>query len=112
MLFPLSFEEMVNHQGWMEEKKSLSQRLVYGYYPEVVTNSLQAEDILRELADSYLYKDILTWQRIRKHEKIVQLLQALAYQLGNEVSYNELGNMLDMDNQTVENYIRLLEQCF
>lgn len=112
MLYPLSFEEMVQHHGWAEEKKLLHQRMIYGYYPEVVTSSGRSEETLQELADSYLYKDILNWQYIRKPEKITKLLQALAFQLGNEVSYNELGNMLDMDNETVEKYIRLLEQCF
>lgn len=62
--------------------------------------------------DSFLYKDILMWQRIQKPEKLTRLLQALAYQMGNEVSYHELGQIVDLDNQTVENYVTLLEQAF
>ena len=82
------------------------------YYPEVVTNPGSEKEILKQLADSYLYKDILMWERINKPEKLVKLLQSIAFQIGNEVSYNELGNKLGIDNQTVEKYIQLLEQTF
>ncbi|MDX1285461.1 MAG: DUF4143 domain-containing protein, partial [Draconibacterium sp.] len=111
-LFPLSFSEMNNHHGFMEENRLLPQRLVYGYYPEVVTNPGKEKDILKQLSDSYLYKDILMWERIKKPEKLLKLLQALAFQVGSEISYNNLGILLEMDNQTVEKYIQLLEQTF
>jgi predicted AAA+ superfamily ATPase len=68
--------------------------------------------VLSQLADSFLYKDILMWERIKKPEKLTRLLQALAFQVGSEVSYHELGQIVDLDNQTVENYISLLEQTF
>jgi len=109
-LHPISFEEMTNYHGRFEEHIMLKQRLVYGYYPDVVANISSAKDLLKQLTDSYLYKDILIWNRIKKSDKLVKLLQALAYQIGNQVSYNELGRMVGLDNETVENYIILLEQ--
>jgi predicted AAA+ superfamily ATPase len=109
-LFPLSFGEMVAHHGLFEEMKHLSVRLVYGYYPDVVCNPGAEKQILHQLTDSYLYKDILEWERIKKPDKLLKLLQALAYQVGSEVSFNELGNMVELDKITVEKYIVLLEQ--
>ena len=111
-LFPLSFGEMVNHHGFLEENRLLPHRLIYGYYPEVVTNLGNEKEILKQLSNSYLYKDILMLERIKKPDKLVKLLQALAFQLGSEVSYNNLASFLSMDNQTVEKYIQLLEQTF
>jgi predicted AAA+ superfamily ATPase len=111
-LFPLSFAEMVAHHGIIDEQRLLEQRLVYGYYPEVVTHAGNEKNILKALTDSYLYKDILLWERIKKPEKLVKIMQALAFQIGNQVSYNELGQLAGLDNQTVESYIQLLEQTF
>ena len=106
-LFPLSFGEMADHTGVLEEIRLLPHRLVFGYYPDVVTKPGFEKEILKQLTDSYLYKDILMWERIKKPDKLVRLLQSLAFQVGNEVSYNELGNNLELDNQTVEKYIHL-----
>jgi len=103
---------MENHHGFVEEHRRMDERLVYGYYPEVVNHPGEERDVLSQLADSFLYKDILMWERIKKPEKLTRLLQALAFQMGNEVSYHELGQIVDLDNQTVENYITLLEQTF
>lgn len=112
MVYPLSFAEMTSHHGLMEEKRLLEQRLIYGYYPEIVTHPDKAESLLKQLANSYLYKDILVWQKINKPQKLETLLQALALQIGNLVSYKELGDLCGLDNATVENYIRILEQAF
>ena len=111
-LFPLSFEEMVNHHGLLEEKRMLHTRLLYGYYPEIATHPGQEKELLKTLTDSFLYKDILLFENIFKPDKLIRLLQALAFQVGNLVSYNELGNMIGLDNKTVERYINLLEQVF
>lgn len=111
-LFPLSYAEMEAHHGFVEEHKRIPERLVYGYYPEVANHPGEEQAVLSQLMDSFLYKDILMWERIQKPEKLTRLLQALAYQVGNEVSYHELGQIVDLDNQTVENYITLLEQTF
>ena len=112
MMFPLSFAELVEHQGLLEEKRMLSHRLVYGSYPDVVTHPGEERLILNELADSYLYKDILMFDKIKKSDKLVKLLQALAFQIGSEVSYNELAQTCGLDPKTVESYVQLLEQSY
>lgn len=111
-IYPLSFGEMVNHHGLLDERRLLNHRLIYGYYPEIVTHPCEEIERIKELADSYLYKHILTWERIQKPDKMEKLLQAIALQLGNEVSYHELGLITGLDNQTVEKYIDLLEKAF
>ena len=111
-LFPLSFVEMKNEIGMLEELRMLPHRMVFGYYPEVVTNQNSEEKILRILSDSYLYKDILMFKGIRKPEKMQDLLKALAWQIGSEVNYNELGKLIGLKSETVEEYIHLLEQSF
>ena len=111
-LFPLSFQEMVVHKSSLEEHNELHKRLVFGYYPEVVCKESKAIDILKELTTSYLYKDILQWEELKKSDKILKLLQALAFQVGSQVSYTELGQICGLDNKTVEKYIMLLEQAF
>jgi len=111
-LFPLSFEEMRNHHGLFEELNSLHKRLIFGYYPEVVVNPGNEIDILKTLSNSYLYKDLLSWQSIKKPNKIVKLLQALAFQVGNQVSYNELSQIVGLHHDTAELYIDLLEKSF
>lgn len=111
-LFPLSFSEMVRHTNLLQEIRQLPNRLVYGYYPEIVTHPQDAERLLKFLSDSYLYKDIFLFKGIKKPEKMLDLLKLLAWQIGSEVNYNELSNTLKIDNQTVESYIEMLEQVF
>ncbi|MBP3253436.1 MAG: ATP-binding protein [Bacteroidales bacterium] len=111
-MYPLSFSEMVSHHGLIKEKRLLTHRLIYGYYPEVVTSEGNEKEVLKQLTDSYLYKDILAWENIKHADKLVKLLQALAFQVGSQVSYNELGTLCSLDAKTVEKYIVLLEQCF
>jgi len=111
-MFPLSFGEMVAHHGKMKEMRMLPRRIVYGYYPEVVTNEGNEVEILKLLTDAYLYKDILSWENIKHPYKLQTLLRALAYQVGSQVSFNELSQMCSLDNKTVERYITLLEQCY
>jgi uncharacterized protein len=111
-LFPLSFAEMVNHHGLLEEKRLLEHRMIYGYYPEVVTQTADAKSVLSQITNSYLYKDILMLENIHKAEKLERLVQALAFQVGHQVSYNELSQICGLDNQTVEKYIDLLEKSF
>ena len=111
-LFPLSFSEMVSHTNYIDECGMLPQRLIYGYYPEVVTNVGNEKVVLRELVDSYLFKDIFSLDGITKSSKIVSLLKALALQIGNLVSYNEIGNLIGLDSKTVEKYIDIMEKSF
>lgn len=111
-MYPLSFDEMVCHHGLLEEKRLLNHRMVYGYYPDIVTHPNDEEELLKLLTDSYLYKDILMWENIRKPDILLKLLQALAYQVGNQVSYNELCQLCRTDSKTMEKYILLLEKCY
>lgn len=111
-LYPISFQEMVNHTNLLNEIRQLPQRMIYGYYPEIVTQVGEEERLLKFLSESYLYKDIFLFKGIKKPEKILELLKLLAWQIGSEVNYNELSNLLKIDNQTVESYIAMLEQSF
>ena len=111
-LYPLSFGEMVAHTNLLEEKRLLHHRLLYGYYPEVITSPGNEQSLLKQLANSYLYKDILTWERIQKPDKLEKLVQALAFQTAQLISYNELGQLCGLNSETVEKYINLLEKAF
>ncbi len=112
LMYPLSFSELVRHYGLLEEMRLLPHRLLYGGYPDVVNSLGEERDILQRLADSYLYKDILMFDKIKKSEKIVKLLQAIAFQIGAEVSFNELAQTCGLDPKTVDAYVQLLEQAY
>ena len=90
----------------------LENRLIYGLYPEVITEPGDAKRTLTSLTNNYLYKDLFSYKGLKKPDVIQKLVRALALQLGSEVSYNELSNLLGIDKETVENYICLLEKCF
>lgn len=111
-LFALSTAEMVAASSQRDERRLLSQRLIYGRYPEVVTYPANARRTLMSLADDYLYKDLLSYRGVKRPELLRKLLQALALQLGSEVSYNELAQLIGADKSTVESYIGLLEKCY
>lgn len=111
-LFPFIWEELKNHFGYFQNLKNLEQYMIYGMYPEVITNPAEAESILKQISGSYLYKDLLQYQGIRKPEVLDRLLLALALQLGSEVNYNELSRTVGLDRATVEQYISLLEKAF
>lgn len=112
-LLPFSFSELAAQTSVIEERRLLHERMIYGMYPSVVlAPSQDRTEILKELASSYLYRDVLTWEAINKPERLERLLQALALQMGNEVSYNELAQITGLDNQTVERYIGILERSF
>jgi len=111
-LFPLSYSELCDHLGVWEEHQLLQHRLVYGYYPEIINNPGDEIPRLGLLADSYLYRDIFHLENILKTQKFDLLLQALAYQIGSQVSYNELAQICGLDAKTVERYIDLLEKGF
>jgi len=112
ILYPLSFSELVNHHGLLNEKRMLETRLIFGSYPEISENINHAKILLKTLASDYLYKDVLSLESIKKPILIEKLIRALALQIGNEVSYNELANLLDADRSTIEKYIDILEKSF
>jgi uncharacterized protein len=111
-LLPISISEMINFSNVLEEKRLLEHRLIYGMYPEVIQNVGDEALTLRNICDSYLYKDIFTYQDVRKSEVIASLLEALALQVSSEVSYQELAKLLKIDQATVVRYIDLLEKSF
>ena len=111
-LFPFSWNELKNHFGYFTAIKNLPNYLIYGSYPEVITHPNDAENIVKQIAGSYLYKDLLQYQGIRKPEVLDKLLLALALQIGSEVNYNELSRTVGIDRATVEQYISLLEKAF
>jgi uncharacterized protein len=111
-LYPLSTAELYGEGGLLYVKQLLDARLIYGSYPDVIKNGSDAKEILMNIAGSYLYKDILAMDNIRRPVLLEKLLQALALQVGSEVSYNELAQTVGTDNKTVERYIDLLEKCY
>lgn len=112
MLYPISWSELEQHFGYLDASRQLEQRIIYGSYPDVINNPGDASEILREISGSYLYKDLLMYQGIKKPEILDKLLRALALQIGNEVSYNELSRLIQVDKNTVQVYIDLLEKAF
>jgi len=111
-LLPFSFEEMKNENGLLNEKRLLENRMLYGYFPDVVLNPADEIVHLKMLTDSYLYKDLLMYDGIKKPAAVFNLLKALALQIGSEVSYNELAQLVGIDKETVEKYIDILEKTF
>jgi len=111
-LYPFSLEEIKNIYSDLEADRLLERMMVFGMYPGITFTESDSERELKELAKSYLYKDALQYQNIKNPEVLEKLLQALALQIGNEVSYNELSNLVGIDKNTVATYIRILEQAF
>ncbi len=111
-LYPFSLEELKNIYSDIEIDRLLERMMVFGMYPGVALAESGAERELKELVKSYLYKDVLQYQNIKNSEVLEKLLQALALQIGNEVSYNELSNLVGVDKNTIASYIKILEQAF
>ena len=111
-LFPISWEEYENHEGYLKSEQQFENRLLYGFYPEVLNHPGEEKQILKQLVSSYLYRDILAFSDIRKPEVIEHLLQALALQIGNEVNYNELSQTLEVNKITIQKYIDILEKGY
>ena len=111
-MFPISSNEIYQSSGYIDLKGALETRLIYGSYPDILNHANDARELLRMLTDSYLYKDILATDNLRKPDVLDKLLRALAFQVGCEVSYNELAQIVGTDSKTVERYIELLEKCY
>ena len=111
-MFPISSKEIYQSSGYIDLKGLLETRLIYGSYPDILNHASDARELLRMLTDSYLYKDILATDNLRKPDVLDKLLRALAFQVGSEVSYNELAQAVGTDSKTVERYIELLEKCY
>jgi predicted AAA+ superfamily ATPase len=104
--------EMYNNLSAFEIEQKIPFHLIYGCYPDVYNNPSDAATLLKNLANQYLYKDVLVWKDIRKPQLLDKLLQLLAHQIGSEVSIAELANQLKVKSETVESYINLLEKSF
>lgn len=111
-MYPISSGEFIDTFGLLEEKRTLENRLVYGSYPDIIMHPEDARRYLTELTQSYLYKDVLSLDSLRKPQLLDKLLQALAFQVGSEVSTNELARTLQTDNKTIDKYLDLLEKCY
>ncbi len=111
-LFPISWEEYEDKIGFIKSEQQIENRLLYGLYPEVINNQGKERETLKNLVNSYLYRDILAFSDIRKPEVLEKLLQALALQLGSEVNYNELSGLIGINKITVQKYIDILEKGY
>ena len=112
MLLPFSYAELVNHTDFLTEERSLEQRLIYGSYPEVINNPIHAEEHLKLLTDSYLYKDLFALEEVKKPLLFEKIVKALALQIGSEVNFSELAQLVKADQKTIEKYVSLLEKSF
>jgi predicted AAA+ superfamily ATPase len=114
LLMPISIGEYENNFSGIEVFQSLENFLVFGMYPETLMSKSHSDkiDYLTELRNSYLFKDILELENIRNSDKLFDLLRLLSFQIGHEVSLNELGNNLNLSKQTVGRYLDLLEKSF
>jgi predicted AAA+ superfamily ATPase len=111
-LFPFSLAELSQKYSKLELHRLLENRILFGMYPEITEKPEEAKVLLKSLASSYLYKDVLQYQSLKRPELLEKLLAALALQAGSEVSYNELANLLGVNKETIANYIQLLEKAF
>ncbi len=111
-LFPISWEEYENKIGYIKSEQQIENRLLYGFYPDVINNQGNERETLKNLLNSYLYRDILAFSDIRKPEVLEKLLQALALQMGSEVNYNELSQRIGINKITIQKYIDILEKGY
>jgi predicted AAA+ superfamily ATPase len=111
-LFPFSFSELVDMHGFHSEYSRLSERLLFGSYPEIVINPADSRRHLKLLCESYLFRDLLQYEGIRKPNILRRLVRALALQIGSEVSIAELASLLNVSGPTVDAYISLLEKAY
>ena len=115
-LYPLSVKEIFQNlnRDRLTTNRNLEPSLIYGSYPEVylAPSLFEKENVIKQVSRNYLYKDVLKFNTLKASEAVQKLLEALALQVGNEVSYGELGSLLGLDYQTVRNYVNILEQAF
>lgn len=111
-LLPFSIEEIKPYENRIIQESTLNDRIIHGLYPEIVLGKENREKILFSIANNYLYKDILTYEGIRKPDILEKILSILAISVGSEISFNEISNTLDIAKQTVNSYVKILEQAF
>jgi predicted AAA+ superfamily ATPase len=111
-LFPISWEEFEKKEGFVKSEQQIENRLLFGFYPEVLNNKGKERTVLKNLVSSYLYRDILSFSEIRKPDILDNLLLALALQMGSEVNYNELAQTIGVNKITIQKYIDILEKGY
>lgn len=111
-LLPISYLENRNHTDFLTEKRLLEHRLVFGSYPEIVSDGTNAKEHLKLLANSYLYKDLFELDQIKNSALLQKIVKALAFQIGSEVRVSELSKQVAADHKTIDKYITLLEQAY
>jgi len=111
-LFPISWKEFVNYVGYLEANRDLENRLIYGMYPEVILKTEEQKQTIKNITQSYLFKDVFTYKDLKKPEVLEKLVKALALQIGKLVSYNEISQLLKVDVETVQRYIDILEKSY
>lgn len=113
-LYPISQLELQDTENKHETFSNISDRLIYGSYPDVVTaiGIKEKKEIINSIVDGYLYKDVLEFEEVKKSQKIIDILKLIAFQIGQEVSLHEIGNSVNLDSRTVERYLDLLEKVF
>jgi hypothetical protein len=110
-VFPFSYPEMARHNGLGTEEKEVERRLIFGYYPEIVADPETAEQRLVQLLEESIFTQLGAADRINKSGRLILLLRLLAFNIGQAISYNDLGQQCGLDNETVERYIKLLEKA-
>jgi len=111
-LLPLSYSELCDFRGYLDETQDRERRMLYGSYPDIISNPGDEQSRLEELAGSYLFKDIYALDGLKKSSLVEKIISAVAMQLGSEISFNELAGLVGTDNHTVERYIDLLSKCY
>lgn len=111
-LWPLSLEELSKHSSWIEVKRQINDRMIYGCHPDVINDPYHAKEYLLDFADSILYKDLFRLAEVRKPTDLTKLVTFLATNVGSEIRYGSIASELGIQNKTIERYVDLLASCF
>lgn len=111
-LWPLSLEELAEHSNWIEVKRQINDRMIYGCHPDVINDPAHAKEYLLDLTDSILYKDLFKLTEVRKPTDLTKLVKFLAANVGSEIRYGSIASELGIQNKTIERYVDLLASCF
>ena len=111
-LWPFSLEELAQNSSWLEVKRGLNERMIYGCYPTVINEPQYAREYLRDFVNSVLYKDLFNLAEMRKPTDLRKLMSYLAYNVGSEIKYATVSSELGISSKTIERYVDLLESCF
>jgi predicted AAA+ superfamily ATPase len=111
-LWPLSLEELAEHSSWIEVKRQINDRMIYGCHPDVINDPVHAKEYLLDFTDSILYKDLFKLAEVRKPTDLTKLVTFLAANVGSEIRYGSIASELGIQNKTIERYVDLLASCF